>query len=122
LGERTMTDGWVPPKLSQEMELDVAYARSKDGSTRVLPVWFTVNGGKVELLPMYGLKTKWIIDVERSGSLELRAKGWKKGAKPNVVRDGEAVEGIKERFALKYGREEVKRYYPTSEVALEIQL
>jgi len=112
----------VPENLSQEMELEVAYASSKDGSTRVIPVWFTINGDKIELLPMYGLRTKWFIDVEKSGSLELRAMGWKKGAKPQVVRNQEIVEGIKGRFRLKYGMEEVRRYYPSSEVALEVQL
>jgi hypothetical protein len=117
-----MSDSVVPARLSKEMELDVAYARSKDGRPRVIPVWFTINGGKIELLPMYGVKTKWFIDVEKSGSLELRSKGWKKAARPSAVRNSEAVEGIKRRFSLKYGTEEVKRYYPTSEVALEIQL
>jgi hypothetical protein len=57
------------------MELDVAYARSNDGRSRVIPVLFTVNGDKIDLLPMYGVKTKWFIDVEKSGSLELRSKG-----------------------------------------------
>jgi len=117
-----MSDGAVPARLSEEMELDDAYARSKDGRSRVIPVWFTVNGDKIDLLPMYGVKTKWFIDVEKSGSLELRSKGWKRAARPSVVRNSEAVEAIKQRFSLKYGTEEVKRYYPTSEVALEIQL
>ena len=117
-----MSDGAVPARLSKEMELDVAYARSKDGKSRVIPVWFTVNGDKIDLLPMYGVKTKWFIDVEKSGSLELRSKGWKKAARPSVVKNSEAVERIKGRFSLKYGTEEVKKYYPTSEVALEIQL
>jgi hypothetical protein len=117
-----MSDALVPERLSKEMELDVAYARSKDGRTRVIPVWFTVNGRKIELFSMYWVKTKWFIDVEKGGILELRSKGWKRGAGPSVVRNSEAVEGIKQRFSSKYGTEEVKRYYPTSEVALEIQL
>ena len=116
-----MTEG-APENLSNEMEVYLAFTRSNGGTTRVIPVWFTVNEGRIELLPMYGLKTKWFADVEKSGSLELRAKGWRAEAKPRIVRNQEAVERIKGRFSLKYGREQVKRYYPTSEVALEVQL
>jgi hypothetical protein len=102
-----------------EEEVQISFVRS-DGKERSVPVWFTVEGGSMELLPMYGLKTKWFVDVEKSGSIGLSIKGWKKEAKPRVVRAQKAVEEIKGRFGVKYGAANVKRYYPTSEVALEI--
>ncbi len=95
---------------------------SKNEKTRTIPVWFTVNESKMELLPMYGLKTKWFIDVEKTGTLELEVKDWKKISRPAVLRDRMKVEEIKRRFGAKYGEGRVKRYYPTSDVALEIPL
>ncbi len=43
-------------------------------------------------------------------------------AKSVVLRQGGAVDEIKRRFAAKYGEREVERYYPTSEVPLQIGL
>jgi hypothetical protein len=108
--------------ISDEEEIQITYLWSKSGKPRTIPVWFTVNEGKVELLPMYGFNTKWFADVEKSGTLDLRVKDWSKGGKPTVVKDQAAVEGIKRRFGAKYGEGRVKRYYPTSDVALELPL
>jgi hypothetical protein len=108
--------------LLSEEEVLITFVRSKNGKTRTIPVWFTLNSGKMELLPMYGLKTKWFVDLERSGRVGLGVKGWKKDAKPTFVRDPKTVDEIKERFSVKYGKGKVKKYYPTSEIALEIPL
>jgi hypothetical protein len=107
---------------SGEREVEITYVWSRNGRARTIPVWFTLGKGGMELLPKYGLKTKWFVDVERSGGLELRVGGWKKKAKPSVIRDAEAVDQIKDRFREKYGKADVKRYYPTSEVALVVPL
>lgn len=107
-------------ELSKASEVQISYVRSKDGKTRTIPVWFTLAQGKVELLPMYGLKTKWFLDVERAGKVGLKIGAWAKTARPEVVRDPRAVEEVKKRFGKKYGEGDVRRYYPTSEVALEV--
>ena len=108
--------------MPQEEEVLISYVRSKDGKAKTIPVWFTVNGSKIELLPMYGLKTKWFGDVEKAGKIDLNIKDWKKSSKPEILRDSQAVDGIKRRFSVKYGEGQVKRYYPTSDVALEISV
>jgi hypothetical protein len=77
---------------------------------------------KVELLPMYGLKTKWYTDVVASGKIGLAIKEWSKEASPEIVKDPKVVDEIKGRFGVKYGLANVKRYYPTSEVALVVPL
>jgi hypothetical protein len=108
--------------ILNEEEIQVTYVRQRTGRSRTIPVWFTVNEGRLELLPMHGLRTKWFTDVQKSGSLELEAKGWKKEASPVVVRNLQAIERIRERFAVKYGEGNVRKYYPTQDVALEIAL
>ena len=104
---------------SDEEEVRITFV-GRDGKPRSIPVWFTVNGGKMELLPMYGLKTRWLADVQASGKIGLAVKGWRKEAKPVVVKEPSALEEIKGRFGAKYGLANVKRYYPTTEVALEV--
>jgi hypothetical protein len=108
--------------LSDQEEVRLTFVRSKNGKMRTIPVWFTVEEGRLQLLPMYGLKTKWFQDVEKSGKVELSVKDQKLSVAPRIVRDGARVDHIRGVFAEKYGIGDVKRYYPTSEVAFEIPL
>lgn len=107
--------------LAGEEEVRISFAR-KNGKKRTIPVWFTLEGRTLELLPMHGLKTKWFMEVEKDGRFQVQAKGAVRSVSPKVVRDVESVTRIKKRFALKYGKDDVRRYYPTSEVALEVQV
>lgn len=71
---------------------------------------------------MYGSKTKWFMDVEKSRKMSLQVKDWKKDVSPTTVRDPRVIESIKGRFSMKYGDRQVRKYYPTQDVALEIPL
>jgi uncharacterized protein DUF2255 len=108
--------------IAAEGEVQITYLWSKTGNRRTIPIWFTLSEGKMELLPMHGLRTKWFADVQKSGSLAVEVKGWRKETNPEVVRDLGAIEGIKQRFAAKYGEGDVRRYYPNQDVALLIPL
>lgn len=107
--------------LSGEQEVQITVVKS-DGVKRTLPVWFTVEGDRLQMLPMYGLKTLWFRAIERSGSVTIMAKKETKEAKPEIIRDPKAVDRVKAKFAEKYGADDVKGYYPTSEVLLEVGL
>jgi hypothetical protein len=111
--------GTPPP---DEEEVQITFARARNGKKRSIPVWFTLKGGRMELLPMYGTKSRWFIDIEKSGTVELRVKDWKKTVKPKIIRDMAAIGRIKERFAVKYGEDKVNRYYPTCNAAFEVTL
>jgi len=107
--------------LAGQNVVQISFVR-KNGKRRTIPVWFTVEGGRMQLLPMYGLKTKWFQDVEKSGKVDLMVEKQKLTATPKIIRDEAKVESIQSVFARKYGSVDVKRYYPTAEVALEISL
>ncbi len=107
--------------LAVENEIKISFAR-KDGKRRTIPIWFTIEGGKLQLLPMYGTKTKWFADVERKGSVFVRSGELERSFKPRAIRDQKAIDGIKRNFAGKYGESDVRRYYLTQDVALEIDL
>ena len=108
--------------LAGEDEVQIAVVKSGEGNGRSIPVWFTIEGTRMHLLPMYGLRTHWFRDLEKSGSVEVRAKNETRRVTPRVMRNPATVEEVKKRFRRKYGEADVKRYYPTTEVALEISL
>ncbi len=108
-------------ELSGQDEIQIEFTK-EDGKKRRIPVWFAVEGKKVELLPMHGLNTKWFIDVERSGRLAVSVGSAVLRATPEIVKDVQTIERIKKHFAEKYGDDDVRKYYPTSQVALTIRL
>ncbi len=109
--------------LSGEQEIRVTVARRKDGKLRTLPIWFTVEGERLLMLPMHGLKTRWFLDLEeQDGAMTVEVKENKVKVVVKVILDAGSVEEVKKGFSQKYGEDDVKRYYPTSEVALEIKL
>lgn len=109
--------------VPREEEVLISYVRSKDGKSKTIPVWFTVNESRLELMPMYGLKTKWFAEVKKGGTIDLKIREWKmKASKPKILLDSKAIDDIKRRFSTKYGEGQVRRYYPSQDVALEIPL
>ena len=114
-----MTD--AVDSLSKEGEITITFHK-RDGKERTIPIWFALEGSKVQMLPMYGSKTKWFLDVEKAGRMEIRAGGFSRIASPKVVRDANDIEEIKARFAKKYGEAEVQRYYAKQDVAVEAAL
>jgi Uncharacterized protein conserved in bacteria (DUF2255) len=102
-------------------EVQISFVR-KGGEKRTIPIWFTVHEGRLELLPMHGMKTKWFLDVEATGTFVIRAGEAVMAADPRMVRDKDSIDRIKERFGAKYGEADVKKYYPASDVALEVPL
>ena len=112
-----MADSEFVKSINGRDEIDIIFAK-KDGKRRTIPVWFVVSEGKVELLPMYGLKTKWFRAVEGSGSAEIRAEKNSVPARLRFVREATEVDRVKQRFSEKYGEPDVRRYYPTSEIAV----
>jgi len=112
--------GKLAEALSDEEEVRITIFK-KDGKKRTIPVWFTVEGGKLKLLPMYGLRTRWFQDVEREGSIVVKAKSREERFRPKVVRDRQTIDGIVDSFAEKYGASS-RKYYATQDVALLIDL
>jgi uncharacterized protein DUF2255 len=107
--------------LEREQEVTITFVK-KNGKKRTIPIWFAVNGRTIELLPMYGSKTKWYEDVSAAGSVQLKVGGEAMTATPRATRDPKVIDGIKMRFGAKYGEADVRKYYPNQDVALEVQL
>jgi hypothetical protein len=117
-----MAGSKVAEELSKEQELSISFAKAGGGKTRTIPVWFVVEKGRVLLLPMYGLKTKWYQHVEKRKSLGIAVGKETLSATPKFFKDKTEVERVKALFGKKYGLADVRKYYPTSEIAIEVEL
>jgi deazaflavin-dependent oxidoreductase (nitroreductase family) len=117
-----MNDTSFLSQLAGEEEVTVTVVGRRSGNKISTPVWFTVDGNKLELLPMYGEKTNWFRNFRKSGNLEVAVKKVRMSVKPRLIRNTDYIERVKDRFSTKYGAEEVKKYYPECNVALEIDV
>lgn len=94
--------------------------KAKSGKSRDIPVWFVAESEELLLLPMYGLKTKWYQDVERSTCLAMAVGRETLGVTPKFLRDRAQVDKAKTLRSEKYGLADVMKCCPTSEAAIEV--
>ena len=108
--------------LQGEEEIRITFV-DRNGARRMIPVLLCVQESSMEVMLLVCVRNSCFSCLEMKKSLVLAA-GWSSiSATPKVVRNRAKVEEIKKRFAAKYAKYgDVGKYYPTSEVALEVTI
>ncbi|HYM91347.1 MAG TPA: nitroreductase/quinone reductase family protein, partial [bacterium] len=108
--------------LRDREEISITVKGRRSGREVRLPVWFTLEGKTLWLLPMHGARTQWYRNVladrmntERAGRHALAVV-----AHPRRART--AVRRVVEQFRKKYSAELVARYYDHSDAVVEVPL
>ena len=104
--------------LKSQSEVELAIKRSGKWTTR--PVWFTVNGATVYLLPMYGTDTKWYKHIVANPEIELSVSEKKMRGQARRVLDAQEFAGVIDLFRSKYG--DLKRYYRKLDVGIAVTI
>ena len=114
-------------KLNRASEITLSVKGRKSGRDISRPVWFVHEGDTLYLLPVQGSDTNWYknfladptlkisVSNNRSGEEELSARG-------QPITASSKVNDVVRKFKSKYGEGDVKKYYPKTDVAVEIQL
>ena len=107
-------------QASQEIELTVTGRKS--GREITYSVWFVQEGDRLYLVPVNGSDSDWFRNVLRSwrSAWPLGVRRSTASAKP--ITDPAAVGQVVDKFRVKYGIGNVKRYYPKKNVAVEVPL
>lgn len=92
------------------------------GTQTSRPVWYVQQAGRLYLLPVRGSDSQWYKNVLRTPAIRLAADGVQLSTMAMPVTDPDVVARIAEAFRAKYGRDDVARYYPHADVAVEIPL
>ena len=103
--------------LKSAREVDLTVKKSGKWTTR--PVWFTVDGVTIYLLPMYGTDTKWYKYTTADPEIELSVSGKKMRAEARPVSDAQLADVI-DRFRSKYG--DLKKYYRKLDAAIAVTI
>jgi deazaflavin-dependent oxidoreductase (nitroreductase family) len=103
-----------------ELELSVIGRKSKKELPR--PVWFVLKDDLLLLLPVSGRSTQWYKNLLRNPTVKLKAGSKTFVGKANLETRKDAVQDAVKLFTSKYGSADMKKYYETYEVAVEVKL
>jgi deazaflavin-dependent oxidoreductase (nitroreductase family) len=108
--------------LQEREELELTDRGRRSGREHTRPVWFTVEGDILHLLPVTGSDTNWYRNILVHPDVTLTIDGESLTASARPVNDATLVSATVERFRARYGASQVARYYSKLDVAVEIEL
>ena len=108
--------------LQNAREIDITVTGRSSGRSLTYPVWFTLDGDILYLIPVKGSDTEWYKNVRKTPNIRLAARGGKTlTTSAHILTDQAQLDKVLEKFREKYGRN-VKSYYPKYDVAVEVPL
>src|ERR671939_1410884 len=110
-------------RLDSSSEIVLSVKGRKSGRDIPRPVWFVHEGGTVYLLPVRGSNTNWYKNLLVDSTLKISVNGGEEipAARGKPITDSNRVNDIVKKFKSKYGEGDVKKYYPKTDVAVEVQ-
>ncbi|MFZ3210427.1 MAG: nitroreductase/quinone reductase family protein [Terriglobales bacterium] len=109
-------------RLARTRQITISVTGRKSGATITLPVWFVLEEDKLYMLPVNGSDTQWFKNLKKNRVLGISTGSLEASFKPVLVRDPEAVKAVVEKFRVKYGAADVKKYYRKFDVAVRVGL
>jgi hypothetical protein len=112
-------------RLNRASEIRLSVKGRKSGRDISRPVWFVHEGNTLYLLPVQGSDTNWYQNLLADPMLKISVNGGGEeeiSVRAKPITDSNRIADIVRKFKAKYGEGDVKRYYPKTDVAVEIPL
>lgn len=109
-------------RLKRAYEITLSVKGRKSGRDIHRPVWFVHERNTLYLLPVQGSDTNWYKNLLVYPTLKISINGVEISESGKPITDGNSVDDIVGKFRSKYGEGDVKRYYPKTDVAVEVPL
>jgi hypothetical protein len=109
-------------RLNSAYEISLSVKGRRSGKDFPRPVWFVHEGNTLYLLPVQGSDTNWYKNLLIDPTLKISVNGVEISERGKPITDGNSVDDIVKKFRSKYGEGDVKRYYPKTDVAVEVPL
>ena len=105
---------------TSEIESTVKVRKSGQGISR--PVWFVHEDNTLYLLPVQGSDTNWYRNVLEDPTMKISVDGKELSGKAKIITDANKAKEIIDKFKLKYGNSDIKKYYTKFDVGVEFPL
>jgi hypothetical protein len=117
-----LTESDFRKALNSAQEVQMTFIGRKTGKRFSVPIWFAINKEKMYLLPVGGTRSKWYKSILKNPVLDLEVSGKKASAESLPTQDKKIVQDVMDRFRSKYGSDNVRRYYPGQDAAVELSI
>ena len=107
--------------LLNDSIIDITVTGRVSGQPHSIPIWFTLDGNILYLIPVKGSDTEWYKNVRKRPVIQVSARGKTWEANVRLITDQAQLDHILGKFRDKYGIN-VKSYYPKYDVAVEVPL
>jgi hypothetical protein len=108
--------------LARDREINISVIGRKSGREVSRPVWFVLEGDKLDLLPVQGSDTQWYQNLLRNAWIQVSTRSAEGEFQAASITDPKLVSSVVEKFRDKYGARDVKKYYSKLDVAVVIDL
>lgn len=108
--------------LDRANELSLTVRGRKSGHDISRPVWFVHEDNALYLLPVQGSDTNWYRNVLEDPTMKISVDGQELSGKAKIITDANKPKEIVDKFKLKYGNSDIKKYYTKFDVAVEFPL
>jgi len=109
-------------RLSRSREINIVVTGRKSGRAISIPVWFVWDDEKLYLLPVSGSDTQWYKNVLKNPTIRIDARDAEAEFKAVPITEAKQVSSVVEKFRVKYGAGDVKKYYSKFDVAVFAQM
>jgi deazaflavin-dependent oxidoreductase (nitroreductase family) len=109
-------------RLARYRQIKISVVGRKSGRAISIPVWFVLEGDRLQLLPVQGSDTQWYKNLLKNPSIGISARGEEAEFRAAPVTDPKRVKAVVEKFREKYGAKDVKKYYSKFDVAVVVEL
>ena len=108
--------------LKNTKEINITVTGRKSLRAISIPVWFTLEGDKLYLLPARGSNTQWYKNLSHNPAIRLTARGNQFSTNAIQITEPTQVQTIIDEFRKRYGAGQVNSLYSGFDVAVEVQL
>jgi hypothetical protein len=117
-----MSKADIRQRLDRASEIRLSVKGRKSGRHIPRPVWFVHEGNTLYLLPVQGSDTNWYKNLLADPALKISVNSAEITVRGKPITDSNRVDAIVRKFKSKYGEGDVKKYYPKTDVAVEVPL
>jgi len=117
-----MTTEAFDEALYRTSEIEITSIGRRTGGPITFPVWFVRRGDSLLLLPLRGRDTGWYKNLLQDPTIRVLVGPDEHTATATLITDPAGVEEVVEAFRERYGAEDVKAFYPKTDVAVAVPL
>jgi len=117
-----MADDTFARGMKNRRLISITVIGRRSGREITRPVWFVLQGTSVWLLPVFGSKTQWYLNLKANRAITVHVGKESRRLQARLRKDKSAIREVIQRFRDKYTAAEIKRWYTGLDAAVQVPI